>query len=180
MWNGIDVLKADDFAALHGANVGLITNHTGRDCDGTPTIDLLHEAENLNLVALFSPEHGIRGELDAYVDDGVDERTGLPIYSLYGRRRSPLPEQAGRARCTRFSTYKTSAPVFTLTPRRWANAMEIAAATGVKFIVLDRLNPITGSMVQGPVLEGKTDFVSWHTIPIRHGMTVGELARHVQ
>jgi uncharacterized protein YbbC (DUF1343 family)/CubicO group peptidase (beta-lactamase class C family) len=176
VWNGIDVLKADDFAALHGANVGLITNHTGRDRDGTPTIDLLHEAENLNLVALFSPEHGIRGELDAYVDDGVDERTGLPIYSLYGRRRSPLPEQLAGIDALVFDIQDIGSRFYTYVSTM-GNAMKIAAAMGVKFVVLDRLNPITGSMVQGPVLEGKTDFVGWHAIPVRHGMTVGELAR---
>jgi uncharacterized protein YbbC (DUF1343 family) len=174
--NGIDVLKADNYASLQGATVGLITNHTGRDREGTPTIDLLHESENVNLVALFSPEHGIRGERDAYVDDSVDERTGLPIYSLYGARLSPLPEQLAGLDALIFDIQDIGARFYTYASTM-ANAMEIAAATGVKFIVLDRLNPITGSMVQGPVLEGKTDFVSWHTIPIRHGMTVGELAR---
>ena len=174
--NGIDVLKADGFAALHGLKVGLLTNHTGRDREGTPTVDLLHESESVKLVALFSPEHGIRGELDAYVDDGVDERTGLPIYSLYGKRRSPLPEQLAGLDALVFDIQDIGTRFYTYISTM-GNAMEVAAASGVKFIVLDRLNPITGSMVQGPVLEGKTDFVGWHAIPVRHGMTVGELAR---
>jgi uncharacterized protein YbbC (DUF1343 family) len=174
--NGIDVLKANDYAALRGMSVGLITNHTGRDRDGTPTIDLLHESENVNLVALFSPEHGIRGQLDEYVDDGVDARTSLPIYSLYGKRRRPLPGHLAGLDALVFDIQDIGCRFYTYISSM-GNAMQAAAETGVKFIVLDRLNPITGSLVQGPVLEGKTDFVGWHAIPVRHGMTVGELAR---
>lgn len=174
--NGIDVLKKDDYAALRGLKIGLITNHTGRDREGAPTIDLLHESENVDLVALFSPEHGIRGELDAHVDDGKDEKTGLPIYSLYGKRRSPLPGQLEGIDALVFDIQDIGCRFYTYISTM-GNCMEVAAKSGVKFIVLDRLDPITGSMVAGPVLAGKTDFVGWHAIPVRHGMTVGELAQ---
>ncbi len=176
MFNGIDLLSKNNFAALHGLRIGLITNHTGRDRNGSPTIDLLHQASNVNLVALFSPEHGIRGEIDAYVDDDVDKKTGLPIYSLYGKRRAPLPEQLAGLDALVFDIQDIGTRFYTYIATM-GYSMEAAAKAGVKFIVLDRLNPITGSMVAGPVLDGKTDFVGWHTIPVRHGMTVGELAR---
>jgi len=174
--NGIDVLIKDNFAALRGLKIGLITNHTGRDHKGSPTIDLLHQASSVNLVALFSPEHGIRGEIDAYVDDGMDKKTGLPIYSLYGKRRAPLPEQLAGLDALVFDIQDIGTRFYTYISTM-GYSMEAAAKAGVKFIVLDRLNPITGSIVAGPVLDGKTDFVGWHAIPVRHGMTVGELAR---
>ena len=174
--NGIDVLIKDKFAPLQGLKIGLITNHTGRDRNGSPTIDRLHQAGNVELIALFSPEHGIRGEIDAYVDDGIDEKTGLPIYSLYGKRRAPLLKQLEGLDALVFDIQDIGSRFYTYISTM-GNSMEVAAKSGVKFIVLDRLNPITGSIVAGPVLEGKTGFVGWHTIPVRHGMTVGELAR---
>lgn len=174
--NGIDVLVRDRFAPLRSLKIGLITNHTGRDRNGTSTIDLLRQAGNVDLVALFSPEHGIRGEIDAYVDDGVDQKTGLPVYSLYGKRRAPLPEQLAGLDALVFDIQDIGCRFYTYISTM-GNCMQAAARSGVKFIVLDRLNPITGSMVAGPVLEGRTDFVGWHAIPVRHGMTVGELAR---
>lgn len=176
--NGIDVLSKDNFGSLRGLKIGLITNHTGRDCNGSPTIDLLHQARSVDLVALFSPEHGIRGEIDAYVDDGVDEKTGLPIYSLYGKRRAPLPKQLEGLDALVFDIQDIGCRFYTYISTM-GNCMKAAAESDVKFIVLDRLNPITGSMIAGPVLADKsqTGFVAWHTIPVRHGMTVGELAR---
>ncbi|MEM9353510.1 MAG: exo-beta-N-acetylmuramidase NamZ domain-containing protein [Planctomycetota bacterium] len=174
---GIDVLRRDGFKQLAGARVGLITNHTGLDSTGASAIDLLHAAESCELVCLFSPEHGIRGELDqSKISDGVDEKTGLPVYSLYGKTRKPLPEQLASIDTlvfdiqdigTRFYTYISTMGL----------AMEAAAESGKKFIVLDRPNPIGGVAVAGPVLDaGSESFVAHHTIPIRHGMTVGELA----
>jgi len=174
--NGIDVLVKDDFKQLLGLKIGLITNHTGRDRNGTPTIDLLHNSSSLKLVSLFSPEHGIRGEIDAHVKDGIDEKTGLPIYSLYGERRSPLPEQLAGLDALVFDIQDIGCRFYTYISTM-GNCMEAAAKAGVRFIVLDRLNPITGTMVSGPVLEGETDFVGWHMIPVRHGLTVGELAQ---
>ncbi|HSH17088.1 MAG TPA: exo-beta-N-acetylmuramidase NamZ domain-containing protein, partial [Verrucomicrobiae bacterium] len=174
--NGIDVLVKEGFKPLRGLKIGLITNHTGRDRNGTPSLDLLHNAPGVSLVSLFSPEHGIRGEIDAHVKDGMDEKTGLPIYSLYGERRSPLPEQLAGLDALVFDIQDIGCRFYTYISTM-GNCMEAAANAGVRFIVLDRLNPITGAVVGGPVLAGETDFVGWHTIPVRHGLTVGELAR---
>ena len=176
--NGIDVLAANNYEQLRGMRLGLITNHTGIDRTGNPTIDLLRSAPGVNLVALFSPEHGIRGVDDhADVADDRDAATGLPIYSLYrSGRRAPLPEQLENLDAlvfdiqdigTRFYTYISTLGL----------AMEAAAKQNKKFFVLDRVNAIGGTIVEGPVLEGDTNFVGWHAIPVRHGMTVGEIAR---
>ncbi|HEX7152092.1 MAG TPA: exo-beta-N-acetylmuramidase NamZ domain-containing protein [Thermoanaerobaculia bacterium] len=173
--NGIDVLHGMEYAPLRGLRVGLVTNHTGIDRHGNPTIDLLRSAPGVHLVALFSPEHGIRGTLDKKLGDEVDAVTKLPIYSLYGERRKPSREQLANLDAlvfdiqdigTRFYTYISTMGL----------AMEAAAEAKVKFFVLDRVNPI-GDVVAGPLLEGKPDFVAWHTLPIQHGMTVGELAK---
>ncbi len=174
--NGIDVLVKTDFAALRGLRVGLITNHTGRDRDGRATIDLLQQAPDVQLVALFSPEHGIRGELDEKVGDGKDARTGLPIYSLYGERRSPAPEQLTGLDALVFDIQDIGCRFYTYISTM-GNCMEAAGKAGLRFIVLDRVNLINGTTVAGPVLDGPTDFVGWHSMPVRHGMTVGELAR---
>ncbi|RME92530.1 MAG: DUF1343 domain-containing protein, partial [Verrucomicrobia bacterium] len=174
--NGIDVLVEENFAPLKGLRVGLITNHTGVDRRRRPTIDLLHAATNVTLVALFSPEHGIRGEVDAHVADGVDERTGLPVYSLYDDTRQPKPEELRGLDAlvfdiqdigTRFYTYISTMGL----------CLEAAARAGLKFFVLDRVNPITGVAVEGPVYQGDPMFTAFHALPVRHGMTVGELAR---
>lgn len=174
--NGIDALVATHYAALQGMRLGLITNHTGIDRAGNPTMDLLRSAPGVTLVALFSPEHGIRGTMDAKVSDSVDPISGLPIYSLYGEDRKPKPEQLANLDAlvfdiqdigTRFYTYISTLGM----------AMEGAAEAKKKFIVLDRVNPIGGTSFEGPLLQGAGDFVAWHPIPIRHGMTVGELAR---
>lgn len=173
--NGIDVLHAGGYEPLRGMRVGLITNHTGIDRTGNPTIDLLRSAPGVELVALFSPEHGIRGRADEKIGDDRDAVTGLTIFSLYGERRKPSPEQLANLDAlvfdiqdigTRFYTYISTMGL----------AMEAAAESKKKFFVLDRINPIGGEIVEGPVLEGETDFVGWHPIPVRHGKTVGELA----
>jgi uncharacterized protein YbbC (DUF1343 family)/CubicO group peptidase (beta-lactamase class C family) len=174
---GIDVLVRDNFAPLKGRRVGLVTNHTGVDRKGRATIDLLHKADGVTLVALFSPEHGIRGALDEKVADGKDEKTGLPIYSLYGTRRKPTAETLAGidtlvydiqdAGC-RFYTYISTLGL----------VMEAAAEHKVRVVVLDRPNPLGGRAVEGPVLDaGKESFVAYHALPVRHGLTVGELAR---
>lgn len=174
--NGIDVLSNHGFGPLKGLRVGLITNHTGIDRYGNQTIDLLRGAPGVKLVALFSPEHGIRGALDSKVDDSIDAPTGLPIYSLYGERRKPSGEQLANLDAlvfdiqdigTRFYTYISTLGL----------AMEAAGEAGVRFIVLDRVNPITGSHVEGPLRDGESMFTAWHEIVVRHGMTVGELAK---
>jgi uncharacterized protein YbbC (DUF1343 family) len=174
---GIDVLAQENFARLKGRRVGLVTNHTGQDRQGRATIDLLHRADGVTLVALFSPEHGIRGLLDEKVGDGKDEKTGLPIYSLYGKRRRPTAETlAGIDTLVydiqdigcRFYTYITTL----------GYVLEAAAEHKLKVVVLDRPNPLGGAHVAGPVLDpGQESFVAYHALPIRHGLTVGELAR---
>lgn len=175
--NGIDALAERGFKELAGLRVGLITNHTGIDQHRNPTIDLLHEAANVKLVALFSPEHGIRGKLDqSRIDDGTDEQTGLPIYSLYGKTRVPLPEQMKELDALVFDIQDIGCRFYTYISTM-GGAMEAAAKAGLKFIVLDRVNPIGGKAIEGAVMTSRRDFVGWHPIPVRHGMTVGELAR---
>ena len=175
--NGIDVVARDGYALLKGRRVGLITNQTGLDRDGRSTIDLLKAAPGVTLIALFSPEHGIRGVLDQKVSDSVDEKTGLKIYSLYGETRKPSPEMLKGIDTlvfdiqdvgTRFYTYISTLGL----------AMEEAARQKVKFVVLDRVNPIGGAEVEGPIADAdKLSFTAYHQLPIRHGMTVGELAQ---
>jgi uncharacterized protein YbbC (DUF1343 family) len=174
---GIDVLARDGFRQLAGRKVGLITNHTGRSRDGTSTVKLLHEAQNLTLVALFSPEHGFEGKLDvAKISDTQDAATGLKVYSLYGQTRRPTKEMLEGIDTlvvdiqdigTRFYTYVST----------MGEAMQAAAEHGKRFVVLDRPNPIGGIAVAGPMLDrGRESFVGFHRLPVRHGMTVGELA----
>lgn len=174
--NGIDILKRDRFSQVRGLKLGLITNHTGADRERNPTIDLLHRADGVQLVALFSPEHGIRGLLDEKVSDGKDEQTGLPIYSLYGERRIPTPEQLAGLEALVFDIQDIGCRFYTYISTM-GNCMEAAAKAGKKFFVLDRVNPINGLKIEGPILEGESSFTGWHTIPVRHAMTVGELAR---
>ncbi len=177
MRTGIDVLQRDDFRPLAGRRVGLITNQTGINRDGESTIRLLAEAKNVELVALFSPEHGLQGRLDvARIADSRDETSGLPVFSLYGESRKPTAESLQGIDTlvfdiqdigTRFYTYISTMGL----------AMETAAENGLRFVVLDRPNPIGGVDVSGPVLDaGRESFVGFHRMPVRHGMTVGELA----
>ncbi len=175
--NGIDVLAKQNFAPLQGKRIGLITNHTGRDRDGASTIDLLANAPGVKLVALFSPEHGIRGVMDEKVADAKDEKTGLPIYSLYGETRKPTPQMLQGLDALVFDIQDIGARFYTF-PSTMGLAMEAAAQQRLKFIVLDRVNPINGVDVEGPLADAdKLSFIAHHTIPIRHGMTVGELAQ---
>lgn len=174
--NGIDVLARQNFVPLRGLRVGLITNHTGHDRSRRSTIDLLRAAPGVTLVALFSPEHGLRGTLDEKVGDSVDERTGLPIFSLYGERRAPTPEQLAGLDALVFDIQDIGCRFYTYISTLGL-AMEAAARAGKKFFVLDRVNPINGRAVEGPVHTGASTFVAFHRLPLRHGMTVGELAR---
>jgi uncharacterized protein YbbC (DUF1343 family) len=174
--NGIDVLVSTRFEPLRGMRIGLITNQSGIDRAGNPTIDLLRSAPGVTLVALFSPEHGIRGVLDAKVPDTIDPVSGLPIYSLYGETRKPKPEKLTDLDALVFDVQDIGARFYTFVSTM-GMAMEAAAEAKKKFIVLDRVNPIGGAAFEGPLLRGETDFVGWHPIVIRHGMTVGELAR---
>jgi uncharacterized protein YbbC (DUF1343 family)/CubicO group peptidase (beta-lactamase class C family) len=175
--NGIDVLIKENFAALKGRRVGLITNHTGRDRDGNSTIDILFKAPDVKLVALFSPEHGIRGVLDEKVADSVDEKTKLPIYSLYGETRKPTPQMLQGIDTLVFDIQDIGARFYTYTSTMGL-ALEVAAQQKLRFVVLDRVNPINGVDVEGPLADAdKLSFVAHHQIPVRHGMTEGELAQ---
>ncbi|MDX1950763.1 MAG: DUF1343 domain-containing protein [Verrucomicrobiota bacterium] len=174
--NGIDVLKQEKFKSLRGFKIGLITNHTGRDRERNLTIDLLHHAEGVELKALFGPEHGIRGTLDEKVGDSVDQTTGLPVYSLYGERRSPTPQQLAGLDALLFDIQDIGCRFYTYLSTM-GNCMEAASRAGLRFIVLDRVNPINAVSVEGPVRQGESRFTAYHDIPLRHGMTAGELAR---
>ncbi len=176
--NGIDVLKRDNFALLKGKRIGLITNHTGRDRDGNSTIDLLHKAPDVKLVALFSPEHGIRGALDQEnISNTTDEKTGLPVFSLYGDTRKPTDEMLKDIDALVFDIQDVGARFYTYTSTMGL-ALEAAAKNKKSFIVLDRVNPINGEAVEGPLADlDKLSFIAHHPIPVRHGMTIGELAQ---
>jgi uncharacterized protein YbbC (DUF1343 family)/CubicO group peptidase (beta-lactamase class C family) len=174
---GIDVLERDGFKQLAGLRIGLVTNQTGRDRAGRSTIDILFKAPGVKLSALFSPEHGIRGLADEKVSDTKDEQTGLPIFSLYGESRRPKADQLKDLDAlvydiqdvgVRFYTYITTL----------GYVMEEAGKARLPVFVLDRPNPINGNDVEGPLADAdKLSFTAYHTLPVRHGLTIGELAR---
>ncbi|MDM7923074.1 MAG: DUF1343 domain-containing protein, partial [Pyrinomonadaceae bacterium] len=177
--NGIDILEKSGFKELDGKRVALVTNHTGRNLAGKPTIDVLFEAKNVKLVSMFAPEHGIRGELDTEkIDDTKDEKTGLPVYSLYkdGMRR-PKPEQLAGLDAIVYDIQDIGARFYTYTATL-KNVMEEAAKAKIPVYVLDRPNPINGVSVEGPLAEEeKLSFIAAHTIPVRYGLTIGELGQ---
>ena len=176
--NGIDVLREQNFKALAGRRVGLITNHTGLAADGVSTIDLFFRTDVCKLTALFSPEHGIRGTADEMVGSSVDKITGLPVYSLYGETRRPTKEMLRGVDALVFDIQDIGARFYTYITTM-AYAMEAAAKAGISFYVLDRPNPVGGVKIEGPMLDAdKTSFTGYMPLPIRHGMTVGELAKY--
>jgi len=182
---GIDVLEADGFRELHPdrnhpVRIGLVTNQTAVDAHGQRTADVLAHAPGIKLTAIFSPEHGIAGVLDTTaIGNSRDAATGAPVYSVYGdsdaKRRPTDEEMAGvdaivydiQDMGARFYTYESTLGYF----------LEAAAKAGKEIVVLDRPNPIGGAYVQGPILDaGRESFVGYSRTPVRHGMTVGELA----
>jgi len=199
---GIEVLEAQQFAPLKGKRVGLITNHTGQTPDGRRTIDLLYRAPGVRLAAIFTPEHGIAGTRDdPSIESGKDEATGVPIYSLYnlrdpaprdsveqgpllgrkdaerGRRFRPTAEMLREVDALVYDIQDVGARFYTYITTL-GYMVEEAARTKIPLYVLDRPNPINGVAVEGPMLEEKyISFVAYMPLPIRHGMTVGELAR---
>lgn len=175
---GIDVLKREQFRSLKGMRIGLITNHTGLTREGESTVQVLHDAPGVQLKTLFSPEHGFAGKLDvSKIGDSTDTKTGLKIFSLYGKTRTPTPESLQDLDALVFDIQDIGARFYTYISTM-GNAMRAAKEQGIKFIVLDRPNPINGVDFAGPVLdEGAQSFVGYHRIPVRHGMTAGELAR---
>jgi uncharacterized protein YbbC (DUF1343 family)/CubicO group peptidase (beta-lactamase class C family) len=178
---GIDVLKRNKFQLLQNQRVGLITNQTGMARTGEKTAKVLKEAPEVNLVALFSPEHGLEGKLDiANIADSADQTTGLKVFSLYGDTRKPTPASLHEVDALVFDIQDIGCRFYTYISTMKL-AMESAAEHNIAFVVLDRPNPIGGVAVTGPVLdEGRESFVACHRLPIRHGMTVGELARLFQ
>ncbi len=176
---GVEVLLSDSLALVEGRRVGLITNHTGRDRAGASTIDLLAGHPAVELVALFSPEHGIRGRAEAgeRVAGGVDEATGLPVHSLYGATTKPTPAMLDGIEALLFDIQDVGARYYTYLSTM-ALAMEAAGEAGVRFVVLDRPNPVGGEEVQGNVLDPAfASFVGMYPVPMRHGLTAGEFAR---
>ena len=174
---GIDVLQRDQFKQLSGQRIGLITNHTGRNTDGIGTVQLLHDAADVSLVALFSPEHGFEGKLDvSKIGNTTDGETGLKIFSLYGSTRRPTAEMLDGVDTIVFDIQDIGSRFYTYVSTM-GEAMHAAAEHHKRFIVLDRPNPINGLDVSGPMLDsGKESFVGFHSLPVRHGMTTGELA----
>jgi uncharacterized protein YbbC (DUF1343 family)/CubicO group peptidase (beta-lactamase class C family) len=178
VFTGLDVLVEQKFAPFQGKRVGLITNHTGIDRQGNRNVERMVEA-GVNVVALYSPEHGLQGKDDQEdVADSRDAVTGIKVWSLYdGPNRRPTDEMMNGVDVLVFDIQDIGARFYTYISTM-GNAMEEAAKRGIPFYVLDRPNPITGVHVEGPILDPDlTSFVGWHSLPLRHGMTIGELAR---
>lgn len=175
---GLDVLRSQGFALLQGKRVGLVTNHTGRARDGAPAIDLFFADKGVKLVSLFSPEHGIRGILDSAVAPAVDDKTGLPINSLYGATERPTAAMLENLDAIVIDLQDVGARFYTYTTTM-AYVMEEAARRHLPVVVLDRPNPVNGWQIEGPALDQQSvGFTGYFPpMPIRHGMTLGELAR---
>jgi len=174
---GIDVLEAQNFAPLAGKRVGVITNQTGIDRNGRSTIDLLSHAPGVKLVALFSPEHGIRGTVDERVASSQDAATGLPIYSLYGETLRPTDAMLAGVDALVFDIQDAGVRFYTYITTM-GYAMEAAAAHHIAFYVLDRPDPLRGDRVEGPMLDrDRVNFVGYFPMPVRMGMTLGEMAQ---
>jgi len=175
---GIEVLKEQNFKILEGKRVGLITNPTGLDNDLKSTIDILNEAKNVKLVALFGPEHGVRGDVHAgdHVDNSNDPSTGVPVYSLYGKTRKATPDMLKGIDVLVYDIQDIGCRSFTYISTMGL-AMEAAAENNIEFVVLDRPNPVNGLKIEGNVVEdGYYSFVSQFKIPYVYGLTCGELA----
>ncbi|HXK23359.1 MAG TPA: exo-beta-N-acetylmuramidase NamZ domain-containing protein [Myxococcota bacterium] len=175
--SGLEVLAARDFAPLRGMRIGLITNHSGVDPLGRRTIDLLQRAAGVELAAVFSPEHGLNGDADEKVASGTEPDTGLPLYSLYGAVTRPTDAMLEGLDALVFDIQDAGARFYTYITTL-GYALEAAARKGLAFYVLDRPNPIGADRVEGPILDpGLESFTGYFSLPVRHGMTVGELAR---
>ncbi len=174
---GLDALEVEKYASLRGKRVGLISNHTGQDFQGRSTVELLAHAPGVQLVALFSPEHGIAGHADEKFASSKDASTGLPIYSLYGEHLRPTDDMLKGIDALVFDVQDAGVRFYTYTTTM-GYCMEEAAKRGIKFYVLDRPNPLNGEIVEGPMLDTeKTSFVAYFPVPVRYGLTIGELAQ---
>ncbi len=174
---GLDVLARDGWKPLQGKRVGVVTNPTGIDARGRHVVDLLAAAPGVRLTSILSPEHGLRGNQDAHVESGRDEKTGLPVHSLYGKTRKPTAEMLRDLDVLVFDIQDIGARYYTYISTL-ALVMEAAKEHDKALVVLDRPNAIGGAAVEGPVLEEglRGEFIGWFGLPTRHGMTVGELA----
>jgi len=178
---GLEVLAKENFREIHGKRVGLITNPTGVDSNLRSAIDILYSAKGVRLTALYSPEHGIRGEFAAGESVGSvsDKVTGLPVYSLYGKTRKPAPEMLKGIDVLVYDIQDIGSRSYTFISTLGL-AMEAAAENNIEFIVLDRPNPLGGNRMEGPLTRPAfTSFVSQFPIPYVHGMTAGELAAYL-
>jgi uncharacterized protein YbbC (DUF1343 family) len=174
---GIEVFLEKPPQEVVGKRVGLITNHSGQDRQGNKTIDLLASSGQVKLVALFSPEHGIRGTAEARVTSTTDEKTGLPIHSLYGETYKPTPQMLEGVEALIYDIKDLGVRQYTY-ESTLALAMQAAAQKGIPIVVLDRPNPVTGTIMEGNILEPPFQtFVGIYPVLSRHGMTIGELAR---
>ena len=178
---GIEVLKETNFKALQGKRVGLITNPTGVDNNLKSTIDILHEARNVQLVALYGPEHGVRGDVHAgdKIEDFKDPNTGVPVFSLYGATRKPTKEMLESVDVLVYDIQDIGCRSYTYISTMYL-AMQAAAENNIEFVVLDRPNPLGGLKVEGNLVEdGFFSFVSQLKIPYVYGLTCGELANMI-
>ena len=178
---GIEVLRADGFTLLEGKRVGLTTNPTGVDSNLKSTIDILWEAENVNLVALYGPEHGVRGNVHAgdVVDNEVDKKTGLKMYSLYGKTKKPTKEMMDEIDVMVYDIQDNGCRSYTYISTM-GMLMEACIEHGKELIVLDRPNPLGGEKIEGCLVEdGYISFVSQFKIPYLYGQTPGELALYL-
>lgn len=176
---GIDVLESNGFKQLQGKKVGLVTNPSGVNNKLVSTVDILANAPGVELVALYGPEHGVRGDIHAgdKVSDEVDPKTGVPVYSLYGKTRKPTPEMLKDIDAIVYDIQDNGCRSFTFISTLGL-LMEAAAENGKEVIVLDRPNPLGGNKVEGNIVEaGNFSFVSQFEIPYLYGLTVGELAQ---
>lgn len=178
---GIEVLRENNFKLLEGKKVGLITNPTGVDRNLKSTLDILFEAPNVKLAALYGPEHGIRGDYFAgeQVDNAIDPGTKLPVYSLHGKTRKPTPEMLKGIDVLVYDIQDIGSRSYTYISSMGL-AMEAAAENNIEVIILDRPNPLGGNKIEGPLVErGFVSFVSQFPVPYLHGLTVGELATYI-
>jgi uncharacterized protein YbbC (DUF1343 family) len=178
---GVDVLRTQGFEVLKGKRVGLITNPTGLASDFQSTVDILAHAPGVKLVALFGPEHGVRGDMEggAYVDNYIDQQTGLPVYSLYGRTRKPTPDMLKDLDVLVYDIQDIGVRSYTYISTM-GRAMEAAAEQGIEFVVLDRPDPLSGVRVEGAMLDtAYSSFVGMYPVPYVYGMTAGELAQMI-
>lgn len=178
---GLDVLVEEKLDLLRGKRIGLVTNHTALSANGDHILDVLIEIPTVKITALFAPEHGIRGDREGgeFIESYSDSLTGILVYSLYGKTQKPTSSMLDSVDILLFDIQDIGARFYTYISTMGL-AMEAAAERGIPFVVLDRPNPITGAIVEGPILKPQLkSFVGQYPIPIRHGLTVGELAKMI-